>query len=172
MLLSRWIIAILTLPVTALILAPMAILWLSCGTGWSDSIASLSTPVFWLAVFFGLFGMFSAIWAVSLFFRFGNGTAAPWDPPRRFVVRGPYCYMRNPMITGALLVLSAETLLFQSWPIFIWLVIFAVGNVIYIPTIEEKGLEKRFGRDYLIYKRHVPRWIPRLTAWQGLQKED
>jgi protein-S-isoprenylcysteine O-methyltransferase Ste14 len=76
------------------------------------------------------------------------------------------------MITGALLVLSAETLLFQSWPIFIWLVIFAVGNVIYIPTIEEKGLEKRFGRDYLIYKRHVPRWIPRLTAWQGLQKED
>lgn len=33
----------------------------------------------------------------------GRGTLAPWDPPRRFVVRGPYRYVRNPMIRFSLL---------------------------------------------------------------------
>ena len=28
----------------------------------------------------------------------GRGTLAPWDPPRALVVRGPYRYVRNPMV--------------------------------------------------------------------------
>jgi hypothetical protein len=32
--------------------------------------------------------------------------------------------------------------------------------------VDEKDLEKRFGDDYLQYKRNVPRWIPRLSAWK------
>src|SRR5436853_4724025 len=30
----------------------------------------------------------------------GRGTLAPWDPPQRLVARGPYRYVRNPMISG------------------------------------------------------------------------
>jgi hypothetical protein len=41
-------------------------------------------------------------------------------------------------------------------------------NLIYIPLVKERGLAKRFGDDYLLYKRNVPRWIRRLTPWEGL----
>ena len=70
------------------------------------------------------------------------------------------------MITGVLLVLLAEALLFHSWPIAAWMILFGVGNVIYFPLVEEKGLEKRFGGQYLKYKARVPRWIPRVRPWE------
>jgi hypothetical protein len=35
----------------------------------------------------------------------------------------------------------------------------------YIPLIQEKGLDRRFGGEYLAYKRNVPRWIPQLKPW-------
>ncbi|NIV74478.1 MAG: isoprenylcysteine carboxylmethyltransferase family protein [Gammaproteobacteria bacterium] len=110
-------------------------------------------------------GLALGVWTASLFARFGGGTAAPWDPPRRFVVRGPYRHVRNPMITGALALLLGESLIVQSWPLFGWLVVFALGNALYIPLVEERGLAKRFGEEYAAYQRHVPRWIPRPTPW-------
>lgn len=87
-------------------------------------------------------------------------------PAKKKVVLGPYRYMRNPMITGALLVLLAESSFFQSWPIVAWTLLFFVGNMIYFPLVEEKGLQKRFGEDYAVYCKNVPRWIPRLKPWQ------
>ena len=41
------------------------------------------------------------------------------------------------------------------------------GLDVYIPLVEEPGLLKRFGEEYLTYKRNVPRWIPRLTPWES-----
>ena len=70
------------------------------------------------------------------------------------------------MITGALLLLLAEALFFLSWPLAAWMILFFVGNAIYFPFVEEKGLEKRFGDPYLKYKASVPRWIPRLKPWE------
>jgi hypothetical protein len=32
--------------------------------------------------------------------------------------------------------------------------------------VEEPHLHKRFGADYDEYRRNVPRWIPRITAWE------
>ena len=75
------------------------------------------------------------------------------------------------MMIGVFMMLFAESLLLQSWQIFIWLAIFVGANLVYIPIIEEKRLEKRFGRGYLVYQRHVRRWIPRLTAWEGREEE-
>jgi len=83
------------------------------------------------------------------------------------VLRGPYRYVRNPMMIGVMLILLAEALLLQSWGIAIWFVVFLLLNLIYLPRVEEKGLEQRFGEDYRQYKAHVPRWIPRLTPWDG-----
>jgi len=42
-----------------------------------------------------------------------------------------------------------------------------VVNAAYIPLSEEPGLVKRFGEEYLTYKRNVPRWVPRWTPWDG-----
>jgi protein-S-isoprenylcysteine O-methyltransferase Ste14 len=39
-------------------------------------------------------------------------------------------------------------------------------HLFYIPLAKVRGLKRRFGEDYREYRRHVPRWIPRLTPWQ------
>ena len=46
----------------------------------------------------------------------GGRHPAPWDPPRRLVVRGPYAYVRNPMISGVVMVLLGEALVLLSRP--------------------------------------------------------
>jgi len=43
--------------------------------------------------------LFSA--SVFYFWSRGRGTLAPWDPPRQFVVDGPYRFVRNPMYLSA-----------------------------------------------------------------------
>jgi len=102
---------------------------------------------------------------VSLFATVGDGTLAPWDPPRRLVVRGPYRYVRNPMISGVLSILLGEAILFGSVPLLVWFVIFFALNALTMPLIEEPLLESRFGSEYVTYKRNVHRWIPRLKPW-------
>jgi protein-S-isoprenylcysteine O-methyltransferase Ste14 len=102
---------------------------------------------------------------ISLFAREGKGTLAPWDPTQRLVVRGPYRYVRNPMITGVLSILLGEAALFGSlWVLAWWLAFFAI-NAVYFPLIEEPGLRGRFGDEYERYRRSVPRWIPRRRPW-------
>lgn len=97
----------------------------------------------------------------------GQGTLAPWDPPRRLVVRGPYRYVRNPMISGVIFVLCAEALILLSAPHAIWAAAVFAVNAIYIPLLEEPMLEARFGDDYREYCRHVGRLLPRARPWQG-----
>jgi protein-S-isoprenylcysteine O-methyltransferase Ste14 len=76
------------------------------------------------------------------------------------------------MISGALLVLLGESLLTASLPLFCLFLIFLAVNSVYIPLSEEPGLVKRFGDEYLTYKRNVPRWIPRMRPWEaGLRDE-
>jgi protein-S-isoprenylcysteine O-methyltransferase Ste14 len=95
----------------------------------------------------------------------GKGTLAPWDPPRRLVIRGPYRYVRNPMISGVVFVLFGEALMLLSGPHFQWALIFLLINFIYIPLFEEQQLKARFGEAYIEYCRHVPRLVPRLRPW-------
>ena len=114
-----------------------------------------------LAVGVGLFG-----WTVALFAGIGRGTLAPWDPPEKLVVRGPYRHVRNPMISGVLFVLLGEAALFGSSALLAWAAVFLAVNAAYFPLVEEPGLRRRFGADYAEYAEHVPRWLPQLRPWQ------
>jgi protein-S-isoprenylcysteine O-methyltransferase Ste14 len=105
------------------------------------------------------------LWTVRLFSRIGKGTLAPWDPTQRLVVEGPYRHVRNPMISAVLAVLAGEAALFGSLPLLVWCAAFFTGNAVFFRRYEEPGLERRFGEDYRAYKRNVPRWLPRRTAW-------
>ena len=106
--------------------------------------------------------------SIGLFHRVGSGTLAPWDPPRRFVVEGIYRHVRNPMISGVFAILLGEAALLGCPALVLWFLLFACANAVYIPLVEEPGLVRRFGDDYRLYRRHVPRWIPRLRPWDGL----
>jgi protein-S-isoprenylcysteine O-methyltransferase Ste14 len=103
--------------------------------------------------------------SVSMFSRLGEGTLAPWSPPRKLVTDGIYGHVRNPMISGVLFVLLGESLVFESQAIFAWFLLFFVVNNVYFSVSEEPGLLKRFGDEYATYKSNVPRWIPRGTPW-------
>jgi protein-S-isoprenylcysteine O-methyltransferase Ste14 len=103
---------------------------------------------------------------LSLFIKKGDGTIAPWNPTSKLVVDGVYGHVRNPMITGVFLALTGETVVLGSVPITAWTILFVLANLIYIPLIEEPKLAERFGKEYLVYKENVPRWIPRLSHWK------
>ena len=156
---------IILLPGTVLALVPGVLLWVTQGTSWAAELASVGEWRLWIGLVLGGVGLFLAGWTSHLFLRFGDGTPAPWEPPQKLVVRGPYRHVRNPMISGALLVLLAETLLSGSWALAAWLALFGVFNLLYFPLVEEKELEQRFGADYIEYKANVARWIPRLRPW-------
>ena len=158
---------IIILPGTALVFVPGFILWLTRDGRYRADLAGIGELRFWLALVIGAAGLALAIWTVRLFVRFGDGTPAPWDPPRKLVVLGPYRHVRNPMITAVIAMLLAESLQCASWPLAAWMLAFFVINAVYFPLSEEKGLEKRFGGDYRIYRDNVPRWIPRLSPWKG-----
>ncbi len=129
----------------------------------------LIEPLNWVLVGIGIvliaLGLSLVIKTVSLFAKVGDGTLAPWDPPRKFVVQGVYRNVRNPMISGVSCILLGETLILGSMPLLYELIIFVALNLIYMPLIEEPGLVRRFGEEYRQYKQHVPRWIPRSKPW-------
>jgi protein-S-isoprenylcysteine O-methyltransferase Ste14 len=163
--------SIIILPGTVLVFIPSILVLVSLDTNHSPRIAQLNEISFWLALVAFIIGMILIDATVSLFFKYGKGTPAPWDPPKKLIIKGPYWYMRNPMITGALFVLLAESLFLNSLPIAIWMIIFFLLNTIYFPFFEEKDLEDRFGDDYREYKGHVPCWIPHLRPWDGETSE-
>ena len=112
-------------------------------------------------------GLVLMVQTIGLFVRAGEGTLAPWDPTQKLVVRGVYRRVRNPMISGVFCILLGEAILAGSLPLLDWFFFFLLVNLIYIPLLEEPGLARRFGEDYLRYKANVPRWIPRLRPWEA-----
>jgi protein-S-isoprenylcysteine O-methyltransferase Ste14 len=164
---SRWrhLRAILLLPAVVTFLVPGVILGVAgVDVGWGLGAPWNALPVLAGAALV-LAGL--ALWyrTVALFAREGEGTLAPWDPTRKLVVRGPYRYVRNPMITGVLLVLSGEAALFGSVWIMAWAAAFFAVNAVWFPLAEEPGLVRRFGDEYEEYRRAVPRWVPRSRPW-------
>jgi protein-S-isoprenylcysteine O-methyltransferase Ste14 len=160
--LLRHVAAIAMLPFVVAVIIPM---WLNARyespliVGWPGLLLMVLAPIP-----LGL-GVFLFAHSVRRFASEGEGTLAPWDPPRKLVVRGPYRFVRNPMISGVLLVLIGEAMLYQSPAIAIWTVTFFALNAVVIPLIEEPQLRDRFGAAYIEYCDNVPRLIPRTTPW-------
>ena len=111
------------------------------------------------------FGLGFLIWTVWLFDRVGEGALAVGSPVN-LVVRGPYRHVRNPMMTAVFcLQLGTAALLASPW-LLAWFAVFCTAVLVAVPVIEEPHLLKRFGADYEAYRRQVPHWIPRVTAWK------
>ena len=163
--LIRHLLSIAILPFTVAILIP---LWIARRYAIEPGLAPRAGIALQL-IGVGLCAVGFVLFASSLrrFVTEGQGTLAPWDPPQKLVVRGPYRYVRNPMISGVVFVLFGESLVLLSRPHAIWAAAFLALNVIFIPLFEEKQLEQRFGDPYREYCKHVPRIWPRQRPWSG-----
>jgi protein-S-isoprenylcysteine O-methyltransferase Ste14 len=97
----------------------------------------------------------------------GRGTLVPAVPTERLVVSGFYRRVRNPMYTGLLVVLAGEAILFESRDLVLYIAAIWLGTHLFVCFYEEPTLTRRYGVEYLRFKKHVPRWIPRLRPWRG-----
>jgi protein-S-isoprenylcysteine O-methyltransferase Ste14 len=109
----------------------------------------------------GASGAVLALWCIATFVVIGRGTPAPFDPPRRLVVRGPYRLVRNPMYLGAGLALAGAALFYESWALLGYCAAFLVVTHLFVVLYEEPTLRATFGADYLTYCGRVRRWWPR-----------
>ncbi|WP_029907198.1 isoprenylcysteine carboxylmethyltransferase family protein [Caulobacter sp. UNC358MFTsu5.1] len=106
---------------------------------------------------------------LEAFVRFaleGRGTPAPVAPTKMLVVGGAYRFVRNPMYVAVVsLILGQALLLGQA-------VLLAYGAAawltmhLFVVFYEEPRLLGDYGQDYETFRRHVPRWLPRLRPWR------
>lgn len=101
-----------------------------------------------------------ALWCIVTFALSGRGTPAPFDPPRRLVVVGPYRLVRNPMYLGAGLTLAGAALFYQSWALLGYCAAFILVMYLFVVVYEEPTLRATFGDAYAQYCSRVRRWWP------------
>lgn len=145
------------LPLFVLILIPALGLWF-------DPFPALSLGLWrWLGV--ALIGCGLAIFIPShrLIYRpeqwKGAASALPGEPDE-LIIRGPYRFVRHPIVVGLTLILFGESLVFQSVMPFLWWLVMAVPGIPFILFVEEPRLERKFGDAYRRYKMAVRAFIP------------
>lgn len=106
----------------------------------------------------GALGGLLTLWCVVAFAVAGKGTPAPFDPPGRLVVSGPYRHMRNPMYFGAALAVTGASLYYQSVLLLAYASVFLLFFHFFVVLYEEPTLQRTFGDDYEAYRRQVGRW--------------
>jgi len=84
---------------------------------WSELVRPVAMEVLQVVgMIIGAAGSAVALWCIFTFASVGRGTPAPFDPPRRLVIRGLYRFVRNPMYIGAGLALAGAALFYESLP--------------------------------------------------------
>ncbi|MGH7672825.1 MAG: methyltransferase family protein [Gemmatimonadales bacterium] len=101
-----------------------------------------------------------ALWCILTFALVGKGTPAPFDPPRKLVVAGPYRWVRNPMYIGAGGVLVGTALFYASATLAAFAAGFWLATHVFVVFYEEPTLERTFGAQYADYRNAVKRWVP------------
>jgi protein-S-isoprenylcysteine O-methyltransferase Ste14 len=96
----------------------------------------------------------------------GEGTILPESPTKKLVVEGLFCYTRNPMLTSVFLNILAISLFFKSVFVLIYFIVFVFVSTTFTVKFEEVELAERYGDQYDLYIKNVPRFIPRLTKFE------
>lgn len=99
------------------------------------------------------------VWCVREFYRAGRGTLAPWDPPMRLVTSGPYRFSRNPMYLGVEVILVGWCTLWGSRTLLLCTLLVMIAVYLRVRLAEEPWARCRFGAEWEVYERRVPRWI-------------
>ncbi len=89
-----------------------------------------------------------------------KGTAVePWKPTTAIVTTGPYRLTRNPAYLGMALIYAGIAVMSDAfWTLApLPLVLLIIDRAVI--AREERYLERKFGQEYLDYKRSVRRWL-------------
>lgn len=125
-----------------------------------------------LAILLIALGLAPLFESIVRFVRIGLGTLVPTAPTERLVVSGLYRYVRNPMYVGVMTALAGEVVLFENRTLLETALLVWLGMHLFVLFYEEPTLARRYRQQYAIYKRNVPRWLPRFTPWSLNQNGD
>jgi protein-S-isoprenylcysteine O-methyltransferase Ste14 len=105
-------------------------------------------------------GVAFTAWSGFHFLRV-KGTPVPFNPPPEVVTTGPYRYARNPMLTGVFLFLFGLGFAVDSFALVVFFTpLFILVNLFELKEIEEPELVKRFGDEYVEYRKRTPMFFP------------
>jgi len=102
-----------------------------------------------------IISLYLAVWATSALWYTGRGLPISSFPPKRLVASGPYSYTRHPLYLAFILYTFGIGLIFSPSMVFIVNPIFILLLILHILK-EERLLLKKFGEDYLYYRKNVP----------------
>lgn len=103
-----------------------------------------------------ILGIFLNLWADQIFKK-ERTTVKPNETPGQMIVKGPFKVSRNPMYLGMVLGLLGIAILLDSAISFLFPILFVLIIERKFIPVEEQALEKRFGKEYLNYKKRVRR---------------
>ena len=92
---------------------------------------------------------------LAAWFKLGTGPSLGLDK-NRLRTNGLYKYSRNPQLVGYSLVLASFTVLYFSYLVLSWLLLFMIVSYFMIKS-EEEFLEQNYKDDYREYCKQVPR---------------
>ncbi|MDF1540386.1 MAG: methyltransferase, partial [Candidatus Thorarchaeota archaeon] len=116
------------LPLLVTIIVPVILWYLSIGIDtWFAWPAGFERVFITLGALVILSGLILLYGTVQKFANEGEGTLSLLHPTQKLVISGIYRHMRNPMITGVLLILLGESVLFFSFFVLAWFLFFFVG---------------------------------------------
>ena len=151
MLFLRALLAFLALPAIVGGVVPWVILR-------NDHSRTAGTPLGWPLLFFGASIL---LWCVRDFYVIGEGTLAPWDPPKKLVTIGLYRFVRNPIYVDVVGFVLGWSLIAGSWRMAGYAAVLAVGFHLRVIFYEEPTLARLFGTEWERYGANVHRWWPR-----------
>ena len=139
-----------------LILLPWASIALNAACSWPRW---QFIPAQVLAIALGVPSFGVMFYCARVLVHVGKGTPAPLDPPKCFVACGLYTVSRNPMYLAYLGILLSYFLYSGELALLLYAAAIAVVIYLWVRHVEEPGLQKRFGDEYLSYAKRVPRWF-------------
>ena len=110
-------------------------------------------------------GLMPLLESIVRFVVVGRGTLMPAVPTEHLVVTGLYRYTRNPMYTGVIIALLGEALLFRCLHMLVYIAFVWLIMHLFVCFYEEPTLRATFAVDFPRFRQNVPRWFPRLRAW-------
>ena len=111
-----------------------------------------------------IFGELLRLWGISFA---GKETRSKEIITQELVTNGPYAHLRNPLYFANMFIYIGAVIMANAWlPYLLWITIiyFTIQYMIII-AYEEKNLLKIFGEKYEVYKRNVPKLLPRLSPF-------
>jgi protein-S-isoprenylcysteine O-methyltransferase Ste14 len=121
--------------------------------------SSLPDALAWILGVALLLAGLALLFSFERAFQRKQTAANPWRPTTAIATEGPYRLTRNPAYVGMALVYVGIAVCSQAlWVLLPLPVVLAIIDRGVIAR-EERYLERKFGQEYLDYKRRVRRWV-------------